>query len=193
MPKNGERIQRIRNFAFLVYPESWDEYGEFDLINMLRKCGIVGYCILHDKDVKKPHYHVLVTNPNPLDYNSCLEVALKCLCANGIIQKVSSLKSYARYLCHLDDPGKYKYDIQEVVNFGGADYSTLIETETEQLDRVAEVIRYCKNNCVYSYSSLVNYCMERRRDWFKLLCNASYGRVVRDYIKSSYWDECRRR
>ena len=192
LKKTDSKIKKLRNFAFLIYPESFNEYGRPEFLEFLRSSGLQGFLILHDKDVKKPHYHVLITAPNPISYSTCLELACKCMCANDHIESVASLKGYARYLCHLDNPDKHRYDTSEVVSFGGAEYEKLIETETDTTNKIADIIKHCKFNEVYSFSELVDYCIEQKREWFKIVCNATYGRVIRDYIKSLYWDRYQR-
>ena len=88
----------------------------------------------------------------------------------------------------MDNGDKHKYDVSEVVSFGGLEYKEVIETEMDMTDKIADIIKYCKSNNVYSFSKLLDYSIEKRKDWFKIVCNASYGRVIRDYIKSLYWD-----
>ena len=57
---------------------------------------------------KKPHYHVMIM----YDSVKTIEQAREVLSAIGGVgvEIVNSVRGYARYLCHLDNPEKYQYD-----------------------------------------------------------------------------------
>ena len=112
---------KSRYWSFIVYPESvltdWEE--------VLCKLGCVfAVSPLHDRDinangeVKKPHYHVLVQFDGPTTYKNVKESI--CDVVGGTIpQRTISLRGYYRYLCHLDNPEKAQYDINDIKCYGG--------------------------------------------------------------------------
>ena len=97
--------RRTRNFATVVYPESsilnWREVLQEQFV----PCFISP---LHDQDVnptgeaKKPHYHVLIMFDSVKTVEQARDIFLKI---GGVgCEIVNSLRGYARYLCHLDNP-----------------------------------------------------------------------------------------
>jgi len=189
MSENKKKVQKARNFAFLLYLDSANPNWK----KLLSEMCIQGFSIYHDRDlteegkIKKPHYHVLLRFDNTVSEGRVNELAALLGVANGQVQRVTSYKGYARYLCHLDSQDKARYEIESVESYGGADYVQVIGTDEDKINTVAEIINFCDNSNLYSYSRLVKYCLENRRDWFRVLCIAGYGKIIHDYIKSSYW------
>ena len=103
--KSRATDNRKRNFATVVYPESAPENWQEILAGMFVPAFISP---LHDKDInptgepKKPHYHVVVMN----DGKKSIEQAQELFAAIGGVgcEVVQSIRGYARYLCHLDNP-----------------------------------------------------------------------------------------
>ena len=64
-------------------------------------------------EVKKPHYHVIVM----FDSVKTLEQFAEFADTFGGVgkEKVNSIRGYARYLCHLDNPEKAQYNPYDVV------------------------------------------------------------------------------
>ena len=181
---------KIRNFAFIVYKDSVSDEWE----NLLLDQCLNGHYIFHDKDVnpdgtmKKPHFHVLIALDGPKSYNSIKRLVTYLGGANGVFQEVNSLRGYARYLCHLDNPDKHRYDVNDVISMGNADYTLYIQTDKDKRTIVKDIIKFCRENKIYSYANLLDYCIEYRDDWFTVL-NGYNGQVIRDYIKSRYWTD----
>lgn len=186
MPK----IKKIRSFSFIIYAES----AKTDWKSVLASFFLPCFYILHDKDVKKPHYHVLVIPRNPISENTVKDLVDKVGGANGHFEKVVSTVGYARYLCHKDNPDKHQYDPSEVVSLCGADYISAIRTETEQendkISLYAEIFAFIKEHNFCSYAYFLDYCIENNRAWFSLAVSSN-GRVIKDYIKSIYWTSMR--
>lgn len=103
-------------------------------------------------------------------------------------EKVQSIRGYARYLCHLDNPEKTQYNTEDVVMYGGADYLSVIGLATDKYKAIGEMIDFCCANQVYSYSDLLEWCRSNRFDWFRVLCdNGTF--VIKEYLKSKMWTE----
>lgn len=178
-----------REFAFVLYEESISEDWEQVLSQLHQRV----FWVLHDKDVssngapKKPHYHVMVLFDNPRSPNTVRSLCIRCG-GNGHLEELMSRRGYARYLCHMDDPNKYQYDIDEVHSLCGANYMLEIMSKTElknnKLAMITEIIQFCDDNVVFFYSDLIRYCIVHRPDWLELLVSYN-GHIIKDYIKSS--------
>lgn len=180
---------RTRNFATMVYPDSkntpenWlDLLGEFAVPAFVSP--------LHDMDVnptgevKKAHYHVMIMFEGVKTVDQAKEVFAPI---GGVgCEPVQSVRAYARYLCHLDNPDKAKYKPEDVRCFGGADYTTTIGLPTDKYKAIGEMIDYCEQYNVLSYSELLVYCRMERFDWFRVLCDNGTV-VIKEYLKSRSW------
>lgn len=178
---------RTRNFATVVYPESAPTNWQEVLTQQFIPCFISP---LHDKDVnptgelKKAHYHVLLTFDGVKTLDQAKEITQSI---NGVgCEIVNSLRGYARYLCHLDNPEKYQYNQNEVKCLAGADYISTIGLVTDKYKAIGEMIDYCKEKNIYSYSELLEYCRNEHFDWFRVLCDNGTV-VMKEYLKSKSW------
>lgn len=188
MAKKGSTgTGRTRNFATVVYPESAPE----NWMDILTECFVPCYVSpLHDKDVnptgeeKKAHYHVLIA----FDSVKTLEQAKEIVGKIGGVgcEKVNSLRGYARYLCHLDNPEKHQYSPSDVKTFCGADYHNACGMVYDKYTCIKEMVMFCKEQGIISYCDLLEYCMLEREDWYHALCDsATY--VIKEYLKSKTW------
>lgn len=180
---------RGRNFATVVYPESAPEHW-IDILNDYHIQALISP--LHNKDynpdgeVKKPHYHVFIMFDSPR-----LEEQIKQIfnSIGGVgLERIVTLRGYARYLCHMDNPEKYQYNVEEVKALSGAVYSEIIGLPSDKYKVIGEMIEFCQNERLYSYSDLLDYSRIHRPDWFRALCDNS-TRVMTEYLKSKYWTE----
>lgn len=179
---------RFRNFATVVYtdsaPENW--------IQILSEQVVPAFISpFHDKDVnptgepKKPHYHVMIMFEGKKSIEQAKEIFDTI---NGVgVEKVNSLRGYARYLCHLDNPEKVQYSVDEVQCLAGTDYINTIGLATDKYNAISEMIDFCEIYDVYSYRELLIYCMNNRSDWYRILCDSGTY-VIREYLKSRHWD-----
>ena len=178
---------RTRNFATVVYPESAPSDWKEILSDNKVPCFISP---LHDRDInptgepKKPHYHVMILFDNVKTTDQA-QTIFSVIGGVGC-EIVQSPRGYARYLCHLDNPEKAQYEPQDVTQYGGADYSATIGLATDKYKAVKEMIYWCMENDVYSYSELLEYAQEERFDWFRVLCDNGTV-VMREYLKSRSW------
>lgn len=178
---------RTRNFATVVYPESaptnWQEILSDQFVPAF-------ISPLHDMDLnptgekKKEHFHVLVM----FDSVKTSEQAKAIFDLIGGVgcEKVNSLRGYARYLCHLDNPEKHQYFLDDVRSLCGADYPNTINLITDKYKAIREMMLFCQANNIISYSELLEYCSEERFDWFRVLCDNGTV-VIKEYLKSRRW------
>lgn len=178
---------RKRNFATVIYPESAPENWREIL---------AGYFVpafvspLHDKDVnatgdpKKAHHHVMVMFEGK---KSDEQVKTMFDAIGGVgLERVESLRGYARYLCHLDNPEKAQYNPSDVVSMNGSDYSYTIGIVADKYKAVREMIAFCKANQIVSYAELLEYASAEQDTWFRILCDSGTV-VMKEYLKSVSW------
>ena len=102
---------RTRNFATVVYPESAPDNWQSILEEQFVPAFISP---LHDSDLnptgepKKEHYHVVIMYDSVKTMEQAQDLFQKI---GGVgCERVQSIRGYARYLCHLDNPDKHQYD-----------------------------------------------------------------------------------
>lgn len=173
-----KKESRGRNFATIVYPESAPE-NWLDLL-----CSYHVECIvspLHDSDVKdddsgelkKPHYHVMLMFNGNKSPDQMREIFTSI---GGVgCERVESVRSMARYFCHLDekDDRKPVYSTSAAMSFCGADYDNLINLPKDRYVAIREMIQYCVENDISSFGALLTHAMWHRDDWFRALCDNS--------------------
>lgn len=185
--------KRGRNFATVVYPESapvgWDQ--------ILADSKVPAFVSpLHDLDlnpggeVKKAHYHVIVmfegvkSDDQIRDFFSSF---------GGVgLERIASIRGYARYLCHLDNPEKHRYDTSLVRSFSGADYVSAISLATDRYMAIGEMMNFCDSQGVYSFADLVRYAKDYKYDWFRILCDSG-AVIMMSFLKSKAWQDRRER
>jgi hypothetical protein len=180
---------RTRNFATVIYldsaPSNWQEI----LSDLHVQAFVSPY---HDKDKnpnnenKKPHYHVMIM----YDGKKSIEQAKENFDKIGGVgcEIVNSTRGYARYLCHLDNPEKQQYNIDDVKSFGGADYMSIINLVTDKYIIIGEMQDFCEKYNITSFYLLCNYARKNRSDWYRALCdNSSF--YMKEYLKSKKWSE----
>ena len=114
--------QRFRNFACTVYPDSAPD----NWVDILADTHVPAFISpLHAFDVnpdgqlKKSHWHVLVMFEGVKSKDQWLEFRASF---SGVgCEIVQSVRGYARYLCHMDNPEKYQYNPVEVQALSGAE------------------------------------------------------------------------
>ena len=179
--------KRTRNFATVVYPES----AAADWLDILCDCFVPAFVSpLHNADInptgekKKEHYHVVIMFDSVKTVEQAKEIFDKI---GGVgCEIVNSIRGYARYLCHLDNPEKAQYKQEEVKCLCGADYSGTIGLVTDKYKAIGEMIDFCIEQDVYSYSELLEYCRMYKFEWFRVLCDNGTV-VIKEYLKSRSW------
>ena len=180
---------RRRTYASVLYPESAPE----DWQTILQEQFIPAFISpLHDKDInptgepKKAHYHIMLMYDAPKTTEQAREVFAK-VGAVGC-EVVQSTRGYARYLCHLDNPDKVQYSVDDVKAFCGADYVGTIGLAIDKYKAVREMIAFCKEYNVDAYCDLLIYASEQRSDWFRVLCDNGTV-VMKEFLKSKSWKD----
>lgn len=184
--KNGNSYGkgRTRNYVTVVYPESAPDGWQNILAEQCIPCFISP---LHDIDKnptgedKKAHYHVMIM----FDTVKTIEQARAVFELIGGVgcEVVNSLRGYARYLCHLDNPDKARYDINDVIALGGADYMSTITLATDKYIVLGEIIDFIETENICNMGDLIMYCRNERFDWFRIICDSGVY-ILREFMRS---------
>ena len=183
---------RTRNYASVLYPESApDDWRDI----LQSKCIKAFVSPLHDKDInadgepKKPHYHVQLMFNGVKTQAQAQEVfdsfgAIHCTPINDSV-------AYARYLIHMDNPEKAQYNPDEVLCFGGADWSSMVRTAADRYKALADICDYCVHYQILSYSVLIDDLRNTNYEWFKVAADNTV--FLKNYLASRVWTDDRMR
>lgn len=102
----------------------------------------------------------------------------------GCVLKCRSKSGMARYLCHMDNADKYRYNEDDVQIFGQPDYLDVCGSSYERYEVIKDMMNFCRDNQIVLYADLCDYAAEHHPcDWYKVLCDS--GTYVMDrYLKS---------
>lgn len=187
MKKTTEKKQqeaRTRGWATIVYSESAPD----NWVEILREIHVPALISpLHDSDIqsdgtpKKPHYHVQIM----FDSNKSRRQAQRIFDQiHGVgILMLDCCRSYARYLCHLDDPDKALYDTNQVIALGGATYDKYVDDTSSSPAIIAEMIDYCNKTNEKYFCNLLDYARSNHEEWLKVLCHGGTF-IMMNYLKS---------
>lgn len=168
---------RVRNWTFLVYPES----APADWIEKLTDQQIPFVVSpLHDKDVtstgepKKPHWHVVLVFGGKKSYEAVKDITESVL--GTIPERVKDIRAMIRYLTHIDYPSKAQYDRNDIKLCGGVDIDLdsyfLTKSDLKQIRR--EMFEFLIDNEITEICDLVDYAKINRPDWFDQIVNSDY-------------------
>lgn len=182
--------RRFRNFATVLYPDSENTPENWLSILQDFKTPVL-VSPFHDQDInptgepKKPHYHILIMFEGMKSQDQVKELFDQI---GGVgLETVNSIRGYARYLCHLDNPDKHQYSVSDVQQFSGADFIEIIGLPSDRYDIIGEMIDHCQSERIYSYATLLVYARHNRNDWFRILCDSGTI-VMKEFLKSFRWE-----
>lgn len=178
---------RTRNFACVVYDESAPSDWLERLASTFVPCFVSPY---HDKDVnptgesKKSHWHVLIMFDAVKTQDQAREV-FESIGGVGC-EPVKSLRGYARYLCHLDNPDKVQYPVEQVKALCGSDYMDVIGSAADRYVAIDEMVAFCERYDIVSFYLLHKYAIKYRPDWKRILADSG-AVIMREHLKSKLW------
>lgn len=197
MPTNNKKTQakadakragkRARAWTAIVYPESAPDDWISILRDQLIECLVSP---LHDKDVlpdgtqKKAHYHVVISFKNPATFDKAKEIfeAIGAVVPPEKECRVKDFRQMARYLCHLDQPDKHRYDMKDVVSIGSIDYAALCMSAADEDAMLDEIFEYMDMYFLDSYPKVVRATREHHPEW-KPIVYRKYTRQISEYAK----------
>lgn len=174
---------KYRNCACIIYPESCPD----DFIGIIRSWQVPAFLSpLHspDDEQKKPHYHLLVllSGQHVEQYYRDLFSSIGgvgCL-------RVRDKTAYIRYLCHLDQPDKEQLNINDVVSFGGLDYSILCKNCVSDVYTVFDILKMINDYRISNFAELVDMCVSNNLGMLDtLLSKSSVIILVKEYIRDN--------
>lgn len=186
MVVNKNKDERVRNWTFIVYPESAPD-NWISILDDLRTPWVCSP--LHDKDVnpdgelKKAHWHVAFFFSSKKSEKQITEYADSVSGAKP--QKIENAKGMIRYFIHLDNPEKYQYDRNDMTVHYGADISKyLSNTGGDKLKMLAEMQEWIDEVECLEFADLADYARrERFDDWYEIIVNQSTV-FLNAYIRS---------
>lgn len=185
--KSQQGHGRSRTWATILYADSANPKWKEILAELAIPCFVSPY---HDQDVnpygepKKPHWHVLFMFDGVKSLKQIQDIS-KQLCSVGQ-ENVASTRGYARYLCHLDNPEKTQYNIDDVLTFGGADYRDVISLPSDKYIVIGEMMDFCDKYDVKSLYALMKYARKNKEDWMRALSD-NCGYIMREWLESRKW------
>lgn len=185
--KENKKSFRTRNWACIIYLDSAPNNFEDIIADFCVPAFLSPY---HDKDInpdgsiKKPHYHLMLMFDG---VKTAKQVKELFDLVNGVgCTPLNSIRGYARYLCHLDNPEKAQYNTDSVKSFGGADYLEIINLVTDKYKVLKEILNFCYANNIYQYHTLVDKCMYEKEEWFRIVADNTF--FFSGYLKSKRGD-----
>ena len=185
---------RSRAYAFLMYQESMADNWQ-DTIKATHVPVAVAY---HDKDtnpdgeIKKPHYHVLMKFDTKKSVSQIVDIVTDLVADTGGVpspESVGSVRGYARYLLHMDNPEKYQYDRDTALYlFNGFDFDATIARDDDDYKTLCAIYDYIDANDVSYYSDLMRMLRKDEFEMFKVASKHTYAVVsyLKAYEKSNW-------
>lgn len=179
--------KRTRSWSTILYPDSaksnWKDF-------LIDECIPAFVSPLHDKDVnadgeiKKAHFHIVFIFDGVKSYSQIKDI---CNSIGSVEPKpVNSTRGYCRYLCHLDNPEKHQYSVNDVLSFGGLVYNDLISSVSDKYIAIRDMMKFCSDSGIFAYSDLLEYACDHELGWFRVLCDNGTI-VMKEYLKSLAW------
>jgi len=148
---------RHRGFNSVFYPESAPENWR----EIVTGWHVPALAILHDREDKKPHYHLLLMFSSmkslPQVHNLTDKLGSKEL------QPSYDIRGSARYLLHLDHADKFQYPFAALEAFSGAEALELTEPVG---DPSPDIIAFVREQGIMEYSDLIHYCLDIKPEWY---------------------------
>lgn len=196
----SRKDNRGRNWSFVGYPgDSLPENYREILCDEMHLC----YCEspVHDADLngdgseKKTHIHFVVSFEGNKSFEQIKEITDRLNCP--IPQQVRNMRSMVRYLIHLDNPDKQRYDREDIFCSGGFELDEYFgRSQTENRNILKEIMEFCVNNDIMEFAQLVEIVFKMdNNEWIDIItCRNTL--FLSAYLKSRrYWapiEEARR-
>ena len=188
MSENFKGPSKCRGWLCVVYPESAPD----DWIQILASIGAQALISpLHDQDlnadgeVKKPHYHVILLWDGPTTKSNA-QAVVDLIRGVGCFA-MATLRGAARYLCHLDNPEKHRYNPEDVKQLGGLVYDDIINSASDDLLTLYEIFDWIDENVCVSFRQFMIYARSFRPDWAKVILTRHRENVIA-YQRSLQWE-----
>lgn len=161
---------RYRQWTIVVYPESAPENWR----NLLDGQTWIE-SPLHEKDInpdgtlKKPHWHIIISNQGKISYNQAKEIADMLNGASP--QFVQNMVGMVRYLAHIDNPEKAQYDPKKIIGHG-IDVDKYLQNAIDIDNLICEIEEFIDEHKIIEYAKLTRVARmmkEEHPDWHKVI------------------------
>ena len=176
MAKSLDR--RYRAWCFIIYPgdipNNLDWYCALDELHIPIAISPLHDMTLEGKPGEKDHYHVILSFDGKKSYDQVWELLQENLSKDGQNrgftrpENINCLASYYRYLCHLDNDNKVKYDPEGIILLGGFNPHKYIDEQSEIF--LLQMSQCIEENDFTEFASFETYCRRNNPDtWFRIL------------------------
>lgn len=201
---------RGRNWWAVLYPEDLPA-DWLDRLQSIRCKAVVSP--LHDKDFnadnkpKKPHHHVVLMFDSVKSLAQVDGIFRKLFSAREVdaenleisipgVAKFTARESLihdrtaaVRYLCHLDNPEKEPYPVDDITALNGADVMELLKhTQAETQATMIAMEEYIEANRIMTLSAFSRAIRYDHPDWYNILSTKATT-YFRAFI-NGFWREC---
>lgn len=124
---------------------------------------------MNEVDGRKDHVHIIIYNPNKVDYDRAMGYMRETYLEGheiGKIEPVECLASTVRYLCHLDQPHdgknpKKQYDPKDITYLNGAqDWEKYIMSALDIRKLKKSIMQFCRERDIVDYAVLCEVLMD---------------------------------
>lgn len=177
--------KRYRHFMILLYKDTTSYNFEdvlFDLKGSFKNYAYIEHQA--EKEEKKEHIHFILSLDNPRSIES---ISRRLGIPLNHIQSIKSLRASCRYLIHLDNDDKTRYELADVIvsqSFSRKFYGAFDDLKTEE-DIIDDIYLFIDNLTNLEYK-------EALKNLIKFVNNQSYDTIYKryrpefqDYLKSS--------
>lgn len=166
--------ERRRNWLFIIYP---GDSAPSDWEQRLRNLHLQG-CVspLHDKDInepdqeqKKAHRHVLLCFDGPTSWDIVAKISRDELGGTYPVP-CNSMRGSVRYFCHLDNPEKAQYALDQILSLGGFDIEGALDITGAMLRQVVrDMQHFIVEHDIQEFFIFADYCLLNNTEWHTVL------------------------
>lgn len=193
----GEKVKkaaRSQYYAFIMYqesaPENWKQILEAFhvamLVSPLHRPGKSEPTEGEPEGVeRKPHWHVMILYGSLKSEDQAQDISKA---VNGTVAfRVASKEGYARYLCHLDNPEKEQFSLEDVTELSGVVYKDNIGCPYNRDTVIREMTDYIRDNGIFGFAAFSEYCKGHNDTWYRALTRDCTF-FIKEYMQSAYWE-----
>lgn len=176
-------MRTTKSWTFILYPESCCTDWLLGL-EASKKGFIVSP--LHDKDtdkdgkLKKAHYHVVITDPRGMSYNTALKISSRI----GGVRPESVIcdRGMMEYMTHKGHEEKYQYNESDIVYGNGLTEESFINDD--DVDDTVNLFLYIASKGFIEYSDLIDDLVADKDKRALFECAVTKAYAVQTYLRS---------
>lgn len=183
---------RAKSYSFIAYAENMDIDKIRNYIETMHYCAAISPLHSPESDnetVLKPHYHVVITFPNPRVCDSVRD-EFRAVANIAQPQRVGDIRAMTRYLTHMDNPDKEQFSKRPEL-FGNYQYDKYIYQSPDPSDdanymiAIMDILNCFDGVSHVSFSTLISFASSNPELVTFILRNAyAVNVVVNDFNRS---------